>query len=104
MVGGHARRSMFVHGSNAFPLVRSDVVKFSPQDKRVCEWNGVGYVLVFLSSNNGICTKAPFGEYQNDPDGALIKETSEFIAVSMEDEFIANHVLYGFGVIVQPFR
>ena len=61
-----------------------DDVKFAPPDDRVCEWNGVGYFLVFVPSNNGSCNKAPVDEVVNDPDGVLITETPEIILVSIE--------------------
>ena len=37
---------------------------------------------MFVPINNGICTKAPVDEALNDPYGALITETTEFVTVS----------------------
>ena len=77
------------------PLLVVDNIKFAPPDEEFCGWNGVGYVIVFVSRNNGICTKAPFDEVGNDPDSVLIIETSEFIAVYIGEELNENHFIYG---------
>ena len=50
---------------------------------------------MFVPSNNGICAKEPFDGAINDPDGTLITETPEFIAVSTGEEFNSNYVIYG---------
>ena len=53
----------------------------SPEDK-LCKWDGVIDVLVFVPGRNGGCTKAPVDEAVNDPDGVLITSTSGVIVVS----------------------
>ena len=72
-----------------------DDVKVSSADYKVCEWNGVGYVIAFVPGNNWICTKEPVDEAGNDTDGILITETPEFITMSTEEEFKNDHVIYG---------
>ena len=72
-----------------------DDVTFVPPYEKVCERNGVGDVLVFITSNNGICTKAPDDEVVNNSDCILIPETPGFIDVYTVEDFNANHVLCG---------
>ena len=50
---------------------------------------------MILPSYNGICIKAPVDEMVNDPDGVLITDTLEIIAVSTGEDLDTNHVLYG---------
>ena len=40
-------------------LLVFDGVNFAPPYDKVCEWNGVRDVLVFVQRNNGIFIKAP---------------------------------------------
>ena len=78
-----------------FQFLGVDDIKFSPPYDKVCEWNCVGYVLVFVPRINGKSTRVPVDEAINYPDGILITEKPEFIAVYMGDELNANHVIYG---------
>ena len=64
-----------------YPLIGVDDVDFAPPYYKVCECNGVEDVLVFVPSNNGICTKVPVEEAGYDTDGTLIAETPEFTTV-----------------------
>ena len=50
---------------------------------------------MFVTINNGICTKAPVDEVVNNPDGILITETPEFVAVSTVEDLNSNHVHCG---------
>ena len=50
---------------------------------------------MLVPSNNGSCTKAPVDEVVNDPDGVLITDRLEIIAVSTGEDLDTNHVLYG---------
>ena len=77
------------------PLLGVDVVKFSLADDKVCEWNVVGDVLVFVPSNNWIYTKGPVDEARYQTDSVLITETPKFIAVYIGEELNSKHVTYG---------
>ena len=50
---------------------------------------------MLVSGNNSSCTKEPVDKVVYDPDGRLITETPEFIAVSMGEELNMNHVICG---------
>ena len=76
-------------------MIGVDDAKFSPLDDKVCAWNDVGNVLVFVPINNGICTKAPVDEALNYPYGVLITEITEFIAVSTGMDLNLNPDIYG---------
>ena len=95
MAGVQTQVSVLVHGSNAFSLIWVDDVHFTPPDVKVCESNGVRGVLVFLSINNGSCTKAPVDKAVNDPNGSFLTETTYIIEVSTGEELDVNHIIYG---------
>ena len=65
------------------------------RDDKVCKGDGVIYFLVLAPINNGSFTKAPVDEDRNDPDGVLITETPDIIAVSMGEDLDTNYVIYG---------
>ena len=56
------------------PLIGVDDVNFASQYDKVCEYNCVGDVLVFIPGNSRSCSHAPFGEAGDDPYDILITE------------------------------
>ena len=50
---------------------------------------------MFLSINNGSCTKAPVDKAVNDPNGSFLTETTYIIEVSTGEELDVNHIIYG---------
>ena len=71
-----------------------DDIHVLPLYDKVCGWNFVGDVLVFLPRNNGRCTKSPIYEAVDYPDGILITERPDLISVSTGEGFNTNHDLY----------
>ena len=53
-------------GIKPSPLLGVDYVNFASQYDKVCEWNYVGDVIVFVPGKNGICTRVSADEAQND--------------------------------------
>ena len=82
-------------GPMPFSLLGIDDIKCSPPDDKICKGGGVRDVIVFVSSKNMGCTKAPVDEAVNDLDGVLITDTPDIITVSMGEELHTNYVIYG---------
>ena len=69
-------------GPMPFSLLGIDDIKCSPPDDKICKGGGVRDVIVFVSSKNMGCTKAPVDEAGNELYGVLITEIKEVIVVS----------------------